>query len=210
MKKIVMLCCSLLLLLPPALAVAGRALCGNQEVPRTTRRCPDGGLPVFVADEIKPYTSTGVKPYSSDQVKPYQSQPVQNGSAGRHDDRQPASKTAPGDAGSAELNSYFGVWRTRIPGAVWTSPSGYQGYDWLHVSAGVSVGDLIIRPDGTYIWNSYGGKKGKWVRGDESYPIVLIDATENRKWKVAVDPRHTGGRDIVIWDGNYYYYDGRR
>lgn len=31
---------------------------------------------------------------------------------------------------------FFGARRTRIPGAVWTSPSRYQGYDWLHVRAG--------------------------------------------------------------------------
>lgn len=110
----------------------------------------------------------------------------------------------------ADPSSLYGVWRTNIPGAVWTSPGTYN--DWLHVSTGVAVGDLIIRPDGTYIWNSYGGKSGNWTQthGDSDYPIVLIDTVENKQWKVGVDPKHIGGRDIMIWDGNSIYYDGRK
>ncbi|TRW95586.1 hypothetical protein [Candidatus Methylobacter oryzae] len=109
---------------------------------------------------------------------------------------------------NADPSALYGVWRTSIPGAVWTSPGTYT--DWLHVSTGIAVGDLIIRPDGTYIWNSYGGKSGNWVRGDSDYPVVLIDTVENKQWKVSTDSKHTGGRDIVIWDGRFLYYDGRK
>ena len=112
-----------------------------------------------------------------------------------------------------ELSYFFRVWRTSIPGAVWTSPSGYDGYDILHIRAGVSVGDLIIKPDGTYIWNSYGGKTGRWFEnndpGTPEYSIVLIDTVENKQWKVGADPTHYLGRDIMLWDGGSFNYMGR-
>lgn len=187
MRKKLGLCVSSIFLLPLS-AVAGQQVCGNLVVPASARSCPDGSIPMYVADEIKPY----VPPQS-----------VQTPSrAPKHNDL-PIS-------GSSDLNYYLGVWRTRIPGAVWTSPSGYRDHDWLHVSTGVSAGDLIIRPNGTYVWNSYGGKAGRWVHGDSEYPIVLIDTVENRHWKVGADPKHTGGRDIMVWDGNSIYYDGRK
>lgn len=172
----------------PLSAAAGHQVCGNQEVPASVRKCPDGGIPRYVADEVKPYVS----PQSA------------------HEAGRPPKQNDLPAANSSDLNYYFGVWRTRVPGAVWTSPSGYQGQDWLHVSAGVAAGDLIIRPDGTYVWKSYGGKAGRWVRGDAGYPVVLIDTVENRRWKVGADPKHTGGRDIIVWDGNAIYYDGRK
>jgi hypothetical protein len=113
------------------------------------------------------------------------------------------------DAAGTSPEYFFGVWRTRIPGAVWSSPSGYRGYDWLSVRAAVNVGDLIIRPDGTYVWNSGGGKAGRWERGRGDWPIVLIDTVEKRRWMVSADRMHTGGRDIVVSDGNSSF-DGRR
>ncbi len=109
---------------------------------------------------------------------------------------------------NVDPSSVFGVWHTSIPGGVWTSPGTYT--DWLHISTGVADGDLIIRPDGTYIWNSYGGKSGSWVRGDSVYPVVLIDTVENRQWKVGLDSEHSQGRDIMIWDGRFFYYNGRK
>lgn len=197
-------CLALAVLVLPAGAIAGHQLCGRQVVPDHVRRCPDGSIPMFVADEVKPHAPhPGFTP-----------QPARTLTPGAHPPGlvMPGTQVHPAPAPAAPpagLDYFFRVWRTRIPGAVWTSPSGYAGYDWLHVSTGVSVGDLIIRPNGTYVWNSYGGKSGRWVRGDAEYPIVLIDTAENRRWKVGIDPRHTGGRDIVLWDG-YYWYDGRR
>lgn len=175
--------CATALCLP---ATAGQ-MCGRQRVADNVRTCPNGDIPMFVADEIKPYTPPPA--------------------IERNVERQNRSA----DAAPGNLDYYFGVWRTRIPGAVWTSPSGYRGYDWLHVSAGVSAGDLIIKPNGTYVWASYGGKSGRWTRSDDAgYPIVLIDTVENRQWKVGIDPKHTGGRDIIVWDGGSFYYDGRK
>jgi len=195
-KKIAFAFFSLSLIMLPVVASAGRTMCGKEEVSRSVRRCPDGSIPVFVADEVKPSTPDQT---SQDTALP-----------GQGREQQRTAEAKPADPKPADVSFYYGVWRTRIPGAVWTSPSGYAGYDWLHVSAGVSVGDLIIRPDGTYLWNSYGGKSGKWVRGDSSYPVVLIDNVEHREWKVGADGRHIGGRDIVIWDGKFSSYDGRR
>lgn len=174
-----------LLLLPALAAQAGHYECSAGEtLSADQRRCSGGGIPMYKADEIRVESAT---PRSDERAPP------------------PASAAAGGD-----LSPYFGVWRTSVPGAAWTSPSGYQGYDWLHVSAGVSAGDLIIRPDGTYLWASYGGKSGRWVRGDADYPIVLIDTVEKRRWKVGLDPKRTGGRELIVWDGDVYHYDGRR
>lgn len=173
---------AILFLSLPLAATAGRQMCGKTEVPAGARSCPDGSIPMFVADEVKPSSPPAAA--------------------------QPAARPP---AGHPPLDYYFGVWRTNVPGAVWTSPSGYRGYEWLHVRAGAAAGDLIIRPDGTYVWASYGGKSGRWVRGDApEWPIVLIDTAENRRWVVGVDPRRIGGREIVVWDGNSFHYDGRR
>jgi hypothetical protein len=178
----------------PLAAMAGRQLCGKTEVPANLRTCPDGSSPMFVADEIKPYAPPQPMVRPKQPSRPMPATP----------EERPQSNAA------ANLNYYFGVWRTNIPGAVWTSPSGYQGREWLHVSAGAAAGDLIIKPDGTYVWASYGGKRGRWIAGDAEYPIVLIDTSENRKWRVGADAKHTGGRDIMIWDGNSFYYNGRK
>lgn len=187
------------LVLLPLAAQAGRQMCGNQEVPASARSCPDGSSPMFIADEIKVPPQPGREPVQAPARKP------------RARWNEETNTVQPAAAPGARLAYYFGVWRTSIPGAVWTSPSGYRGLDWLHVSTGVSAGDLIIRPNGTYVWNSYGGKAGRWVDGDDAaYPIVLIDTEENRRWKVGADLRHTGGRDIMVWDGNSIYYDGRK
>ena len=109
-----------------------------------------------------------------------------------------------------EIENLIGTWHTKIPGAVWETPNGRDGYNTLHVSAGLKAGDLVIKKDGTYKWNAYGGKSGKWVKGDSEYPLVLIDNKEKKNWKVGYDSKHTGGRDIIIWDGNYYWYDGKK
>lgn len=229
-KKLIWSIAALLLL--PLGAQAGRQMCGNQEVPASARTCPDGSSPMFIADEIKAYVPPQAERYvppQPEQYVPPRAEQYVPPRAERYVPPQPAreavqapprrprgqrnneaSSARPAASAAAHLDYYFGVWRTAIPGAVWTSPSGYRGVEWLHVSTGVSAGDLIIRPNGTYVWNSYGGKAGRWVDGDAEYPIVLIDTVENRRWKVGADPRHTGGRDIMVWDGNSIYYDGRK
>ncbi|MGZ5077067.1 MAG: hypothetical protein ACXV9R_10635, partial [Methylobacter sp.] len=94
---------------------------------------------------------------------------------------------------NADPSAVVGVWRTYIP-----------------VATNTSVESLTIRSDGTYTWTSYGGKSGNWITGDSDYPVILIDTVENKQWKVAADAKHTGGRDIVVWDGRFIYYNGQK
>ncbi len=171
----------------PLVAVAGHQVCGNQEVAANVRKCSDGSIPRYIADEV--------------QRRPSEHEVKKHGSLTQ--DNTPVPN-------ASDLSYYFRVWRTNIPGGVWTSPSEHSGYDKLHISPGMATGDLLIKSDGTYIWNAYGGKKGSWVQGDAEYPIVLIDTVENRRWRVSIDPKHLGGRDIIVWDGKSIYYNGRK
>lgn len=112
-------------------------------------------------------------------------------------------------ATDATSNSLLGAWKTVVPGGVWTSPSSIPGWETLHVSPGAIAGILVIYPNGTYVWNAYGGKKGNWKAQSRSdYPIVLEDKTENRMWNVGLDKRHPG--KIWIWDGKAFNYQGTR
>lgn len=124
--------------------------------------------------------------------------------------RQPAPTPQPTarPPSTAGLGFYLGIWRTRVPGAVWASPSGYEGYDWQRTNVALAAGDLLIKPDGTYVWNSHGGKSGQWAPGDAEHPLVLIDLAEHKRWSVGVDPKHKG--NIVLWDGDAASYDGRK
>lgn len=204
----------------PTLALAGQQYCGNTPVADDLSRCPDGSIPIFKATEVQPYVAPVVKPYvppkplvpdppkpTIDPQTPVPSDPSANNPTPQP---PPPVKPTPKAKPKIDTNYFMGVWRTNVSGAVWESPSGYDGYNWLNVGAGISAGDLIIKPNHTYVWNSYGGKTGKWVKGTADYPVVLLDTVENRQWQLSVDPHHTGGRDITVWDGNAYYYDGRR
>lgn len=130
----------------------------------------------------------------------------------RRDDRgwQRDSRDGYGSHRSGAMEELFGAWSTNVAGAVWTSPSDVPGWSTLHVSPGALAGLLVIYPDGRYIWNSYGGKRGKWrATGDSGYPIQLIDNVEHRLWNVGLDDRHPGHIYINESHG-YYYYTGRR
>ncbi|HLO75396.1 MAG TPA: hypothetical protein VK196_02945 [Magnetospirillum sp.] len=169
----------LLAALAPAVALAGHQTCGGKVVGNSVRTCPDGSLPMYQADTITP-------------VAPASEQP-------RQKTERRATKQ---DAGAL-----MGVWHTGVSGGVWQTPSAVPGYNTLHVSPGVRAGDLTIDPSGRYVWNSYGGKTGRWEPGDSEYPIVLIDTAEHRRWKVGPDQRHPGR--IFIWDGVYTYVGSR-
>jgi hypothetical protein len=147
-------------------------------------------IEMFRAEEVKPY-------------QPPQSQYRQD--APRVDAVQPGPA-----ARNAGISGLMGLWQTNVPGAVYTTPSSIPGYDRLHVSPGGPKGMLNIKSDGTYWWNSYGGKQGRWVdTGNADFPIQLIDTVENKKWAVGFDPKRLAGREIVVWDGSIWY-DGRR
>jgi hypothetical protein len=122
----------------------------------------------------------------------------------RADELQAAPKPARPDAAGL-----IGRWRTNVPASVISRESTFDGRRWTEIFPGAAAGDLLIRADGTYAWASYGGKVGRWVRGNPDWPIVLIDTVENRRWQVAFDDR-SDGRRIYVWDGNSIYYQGSR
>lgn len=182
----------------------------------------------YRAQEIKSYGGQDIQPYAAQDLQPHQTQEVQVNSAkdiapqsasggstvsnvapapvaGNMPSPQPrSSKKQKGVSGAKAL---LGLWQTNIPGAVYTTPSGLAGYDTLHVSSGVAAGLLKINPNGTYSWNSYGGKKGKWVEsGDAEYPIEIIDTVENRRWRVGYS---SSKRALLIWSGSFWY-EGQR
>lgn len=158
-------------------AVAGYQTCGGTPVPSSTRTCPDGAIPMYHAGQVQAQ-NPGVQP------------------------RSPSAPSNP-----AAIEDLLGVWHTAVPGGAWQSPSSVPGYNLLHVSPGVRSGDLTIDPSGKFVWNSYGGKVGRWEPGDADYPIVLVDTTEHRRWRVGPDRRHPG--KIFIWDGTFTYTGNR-
>ncbi|WP_096466113.1 hypothetical protein [Aneurinibacillus soli] len=70
-------------------------------------------------------------------------------------------------------------------------------------SAGARNGNVTIKSDGTYIWNSaVDGKviKGKWIKSkDISSPLILLKGERGHDWKIG-ESVHSGA-DIVLWDG---------
>lgn len=165
-----------------------------------------------VPDRAKPsdsYQATEPKPYSAEEVKPRPSGAVsqRNPSQAPAPARQAQGLPAPVKQQKPNLQAVVGIWQTNIPGAVYTTPSGIAGYDTLQVSSGAAAGLLRINADGTYSWNSYGGKKGKWVKtGEAEYPVEILDTVENRRWKVGYS---SAKKTLIIWSGSFWY-EGRK
>jgi len=121
--------------------------------------------------------------------------------------RSPEAPAQAAPAAASGAAALLGLWQTNIPSAVYTTPSARPGYDLLHVSSGAAAGLLKLHRDGSYSWNSYGGKRGKWVEtGRSDYPIEIIDTMENKRWLVGLDPR---SGELIVWAGSYWY-NGRR
>ena len=185
---------------------------------------PSGSrMQTYKAKEIEPYKSKTIEIHNSKTIDVYKAKTVEVDKSkninihksktvdvykGKIIDGNKKESGKEKNAGN-NIEQLFGVWHTRIPGAVWESPSNVSGYNQLHVSSGARAGDLVINKNGTYKWNTYGGKSGRWEKGDSEYPLVLVDNAEHKKWKVGFDSKHTGGRDIIIWDG-YVWYDGKK
>lgn len=103
----------------------------------------------------------------------------------------------------------FGAWYTSLPGAVWTTNE-IPGWQTLHIAPGAAAGVFVLYQNGTWLWNSYGGKRGRWsASGDSEYPILLDDRKEGRKWKVGFNTKEAGTIWIVESDG-YFWYKGKR
>lgn len=103
---------------------------------------------------------------------------------------------------AAPLATFYGTWRTRVPGGTWITPgSPGSGTDVLHVSAGAKGTALTIRSNRTWLWK---GKTGAWKpTGDAEYPLLLLHAVSGHDWKVGVDVHNRG--QILIWDGYTYF-----
>jgi hypothetical protein len=164
----------------------------------------------YQAQEVKPYQAQEVKPYQAQQIKPYQAQEIKPYQAQEVKPYRAADSGAqhaqPPQKGGG-ISSLLGLWQTNIPGVAYTTPSSQAGYDILHVSPGAPGGLFMLNANGTYSWNSYGGKRGKWVQtGRSDYPVEIIDTVEKRRWLVGLDGR-TG--EITLWSGSFWY-KGRR
>jgi hypothetical protein len=167
------------------------------------------------ATAIEPYKAPDVKPYKAQGIKPVEAEGIKQFKADDIKPWQPPARTTtqaeptPDAKHAAEVRSLLGAWQSSVSGAVWTSPSDIPGWSKLNVSPGALAGLLVIYPDGTYIWNAYGGKRGRWTPTSRSgYSIALEDHVEHKTWFVG--PQNIAPDRIYIWDGNAYHYTGRR
>lgn len=103
-----------------------------------------------------------------------------------------------------QISTLLGKWKTKIPGAAWTTPSSRPGYDVLHAGPGATGGYLMLSGDGRYAWGAEGGKEGRWRPGKADCPIELMDGPD-RIWKVCSED----GREVAVGDGRYTYYGTR-
>lgn len=170
------------------------------------------GIESYQGEQVQSYQSSSIEPGNVEMVKPYANDQGQQRKAATkvqsQTDRAPENSRRPAPADNSNgAKSVIGLWQTNIPGVVYTTPSGLAGYDTLHVSSGASGGLLRINENGTYTWNSYGGKKGKWVStADSEYPIEIIDTVENRRWRVG----YSGSKGVLyLWSGSIFY-EGRK
>jgi hypothetical protein len=74
----------------------------------------------------------------------------------------------PGGAEASPLDHLFGIWHTNRPGASYASALDVPG---------------TISPNGTYVWNSFSGTSGRWVRS-ETKGLTLYDEPHHTKWLV--------------------------
>lgn len=126
------------------------------------------------------------------------------------DDPQPQQEPRKQQQVVPRPSGLMGAWSTNVTGAVWTSPSHFPGWATLHVSPGAMAGLLVIYPNGRYVWNAWGGKRGTWrASGDAEYPILLNDAAERRVWRVGFNTRDPSAIYIVD-TGGFFWYSGKR
>jgi len=176
----VVLLAGLLLFAGEASAGTYRCLGGARVTP--DGHCSDGSMAIYEATPITPVTPSGRQAVGPDRRS----------------------------AAPANLASLYGAWSTSVPGAVWQSPSAIPGWSTLHISPGALAGLLVIYPDGRYLWNAYGGKRGVWRRsGDAEYPILLEDRAERRLWKIGPNLRRPG-RIYIVESNGYFWYEGSR
>ncbi len=137
-------------------------------------RCPDGAVPHYNIGD--PPAAAGAAP-TRPQAKP----------------GSPAT----------EIDGLFGVWHTNRPGASYMTGMDVPGSYLLASKPGLAQGDLTISPNGTYVWNTFSGTSGRWVRA-EKVGIVLYDESTRTKWRIVP----TGERILITAEAQSF--SGRR
>lgn len=186
------------------------------------------------SQDIQPVKSQDVQPVQSNDIQPNQSQTVRSNrsqevrqqktretntlnmakvrsaepsEAKPSADQQQPSRT---QYTNKDLHSYYGLYQYWVPGTSYTVPDYTNQQLVIHNSSGTGVlpGGISISGDNKYVWNSsWDGKviKGTWrITNDAGYPIELLNAQENKSWRIGRAPDKSA--DIIIWDGSTWYY----
>jgi hypothetical protein len=154
-------------------ASAAYQTCGESFVAIDMVRCPDGSVPHYNVGDP----------------------PKVAGGAGRGPQGSQASRNVE--------DKLYGIWHTSRPGASYSSALDVPGAYLLNAKVGLASGDLTISPNGTYVWNTFTGTAGRWVRGEKD-GIVLYDETQKRKWRVSLSA------DRVVVTSEPDTFTGRR
>eukprot|EP01037_Dinobryon_pediforme_P001504 gene1504-1526_t len=154
-------------------ASAAYQTCGESFVAIDMVRCPDGSVPHY---------NVGDPPQAA-------------GNTARSPVGTPASRNME--------TQLFGIWHTNRSGAALSSALDVPGAYLLNSKIGLAQGDLTISPNGSYVWNTFTGTSGRWVRGEKD-GIVLYDETQRRRWRVTL----AGERVLITSDPESF--TGRR
>ncbi len=137
----------------PLRAQANYQTCADKFVSLEIVRCPDGSVPHYTLGDP----------------------PAAAGMAGMA--RPPAK------SGNPDISELFGVWHTNRPGESYMNALDVPGSYLLAAKPGLGQGDLTISPNGTFVWNSFSGTSGRWVRGEKA-GLVLYDESTRTKWRL--------------------------
>lgn len=141
----------------PIRAQANYQTCADKFVSMDIVRCPDGAVPHYNIGD--PPIAPGATPAAA-----------------------PASRQTKPASASSEIDALYGVWHTNRPGASYLNGMDVPGSYLLAAKPGLAQGDLTISPNGTFVWNTFSGLSGRWVRSEKS--IVLYDESTRTKWRV--------------------------
>lgn len=157
-RRHVMAAFAIAVAISPIRAQANYQTCADKFVGMDVVRCPDGAVPHY---------NTGNPPAAPGAATGQQTKPA-----------TPASP-------ASEISPLYGVWHTDRPGASYMNALDIPGSYLLAARPGLAQGDLTISPNGTFVWNTFSGTSGRWVRGDKA-GIVLYDESSHIRWRVTL------------------------
>ena len=143
----------------PISAQANYQTCADKFVSMDIVRCPDGAVPHYNIGD--PPAAPSAAPSAAP-------------------GRQQAKPTSP----ESEIDSLYGVWHTNRPGTSYMTAMDVPGSYLLAAKPGLAQGDLTISPNGSFVWNTFSGTSGRWVRSEKT-SIVLYDESTRTKWRIA-------------------------